>query len=483
MPGALRHRPPCPRIRAVHVLSVIAVLAISAGILLAAQSGCGGATPAGADGSYDTPGAGPFEHAPVREVMAGGMMPDLTAACQIADSVWQVLDLDTFVPQPQYAFALTHPAGAFVTTWRTTATDQTVTIPVGNSTAVYDIDWGDGATETGATGDRVHTYLNAGTYKVSISGAFDRIYLHGYDTREAIENADRLRSIDQWGNASWSSMRDAFSGATNMAYLATDVPNLSRVTDATNMFRDAAFFDSDLSGATLFNGDLSGWDVSGVTDMSGMFQGTSRFNGDLSGWDVSSVTDMSYMFRSAAFFDRPLSSWDVSSVTDMTNMFADTTAFDQPLSSWNVSSVTDMTSMFFIAVSFDRPLSGWDVSSVTDMTNMFRSAVSFNGDLSGWDVSSVTDMISMFSFADSFNGNLSSWDVSSVTDMTSMFFGTDSFNGDLSSWDVSSVTDMISMFSFADSFNGDLSSWDVSSVTYMNNMFSGADSFNGDLSS
>ena len=46
----------------------------------------------------------------------------------------------------------------FVTTWRTTATDQTVTIPVGNSTATYDIDWGDGATETDATGDRVHTY-------------------------------------------------------------------------------------------------------------------------------------------------------------------------------------------------------------------------------------------------------------------------------------------------------------------------------------
>ena len=497
MPGALRHRPPCPRIRAVHVLSVIAVLAISAGILLAAQSGCGGATPAGADGSYDTPGAGPFEHAPVREVMAGGMMPDLTAACQIADSVWQVLDLDTFVPQPQYAFALTHPAGAFVTTWRTTAANQTVTIPVGNSTAIYDIDWGDGATETNATGDRVHTYLNAGTYTVSISGGFDRIYLHGYGD-EAAENADRLRSIDQWGNASWSSMRDAFSGATNMGYLATDVPNLSRVTDATNMFRDAAFFDSDLSswdvssvtdmtsmfsGAVLFNRSLSSWDVSSVTDMTSMFFTAESFNGDLSSWNVSSVTDMSRMFRSAESFNGDLSSWDVSSVTDMSSMFPHAESFNGDLSSWNVSSVTDMSSMFFGADSFNQPLSSWNVSSVTDMIFMFSYTDSFNRPLSSWDVSSVTDMNRMFIDATAFNGDLSSWDVSSVTNMFRMFNGAADFNQPLSSWNVSSVTDMGRMFDGAADFNRPLSSWNVSSVAYMDYMFNGATAFNGDLSS
>ena len=44
-----------------------------------------------------------------------------------ADSVWQVLDLDTFVPQPQYAFAQTPPADAFVTTW-TVSAGQNITI-------------------------------------------------------------------------------------------------------------------------------------------------------------------------------------------------------------------------------------------------------------------------------------------------------------------------------------------------------------------
>jgi surface protein len=31
--------------------------------------------------------------------------------------------------------------------------------------------------------------------------------------------------------------------------------------------------------------------------MSNAFQGKKAFNGDISGWDVSSVTDMEYMFE------------------------------------------------------------------------------------------------------------------------------------------------------------------------------------------
>ena len=37
-----------------------------------------------------------------------------------------------------------------------------------------------------------------------------------------------------------------------------------------------------------------------VTDMSHMFAFTDNFNGDISGWDVSSVTNMTHMFRYAA---------------------------------------------------------------------------------------------------------------------------------------------------------------------------------------
>merc|ERR1711970_576152 len=49
--------------------------------------------------------------------------------------------------------------------------------------------------------------------------------------------------------------------------------------------------------ASSFNGDLSKWDVSKVTDMSGMFYQASSFNGDLSKWDVSRVGSKLGMFH------------------------------------------------------------------------------------------------------------------------------------------------------------------------------------------
>lgn len=41
-----------------------------------------------------------------------------------------------------------------------------------------------------------------------------------------------------------------------------------------------------------FNGDISGWDTSRVTDMGGTFWSTSSFNNPLNSWDTSRVNNM-----------------------------------------------------------------------------------------------------------------------------------------------------------------------------------------------
>ena len=356
----------------------------------------------------------------------------------------------------------------FVTTWQTTASGESITIPVGGASGTYSIDWGDGSTSANVTGDQTHTYGDAGTYTVNISGDFTRIVLSGNPA-----NAQKLQSVEQWGDIRWDSMMSAFYGASNMIYNATDTPDLSGVTSVSRMF----------SGAASFNGDISDWDVSSVTDMGRMFSGATSFNQPLGSWNVSSVTDMHDVFSGATSFNGDISDWDVSSVTKMNGMFAGASSFNQPIGSWDVSSVTDMYDMFWFASSFNQPLGSWNVSSVTDMHDMFSGATSFNQPLGSWNVSSVTDMYGMLSWAASFNGDISDWDVSSVTNLDSMFRSASSFNQPIGSWNVSSATNMLDMFSGASSFNQPLGSWNVSSVTDMHDMFSGASSFNQPLGS
>ena len=53
-----------------------------------------------------------------------------------------------------------------------------------------------------------------------------------------------------------------------------------------------------------------------------MFYGAKSFNNqDLSGWDVSNVTDMKSMFQNAESFNQNLSKWNVSKETRMEGMF------------------------------------------------------------------------------------------------------------------------------------------------------------------
>jgi hypothetical protein len=142
--------------------------------------------------------------------------------------------------------------------------------------------------------------------------------------------------------------------------------------------------------------------------------------GDINDWDVSKMTDMTGIFYYTTFNDR-IDRLDVRNVTSMQEMFFFATLFNQPLYTWKVSQVADMRSTFLEARSFNQPLSDWNVSQVTMVCFMFTGAVSFNQSLDMWNVCNVTDMSFMFSRATSFNQSLGTWRVSPGTDMRYMF--------------------------------------------------------------
>ena len=92
------------------------------------------------------------------------------------------------------------------------------------------------------------------------------------------------------------------------------------------------------------HGPIAGWDVSRVdnfdcewvvdpvglaecVDNVGMF--SSNFNGDVSNWDTSSATTMTGTFWNAAAFNRPLA-WDTSKLTTMESTFRGTSGAFNP---------------------------------------------------------------------------------------------------------------------------------------------------------
>uniref|UniRef100_A0A6C0B8U1 BspA family leucine-rich repeat surface protein n=1 Tax=viral metagenome TaxID=1070528 RepID=A0A6C0B8U1_9ZZZZ len=98
------------------------------------------------------------------------------------------------------------------------------------------------------------------------------------------------------------------------------------------------------------------WITTKVTDMQSMFKNCSLFNSDLSQWDVSSVQNMSYMFYGCTNFTgvsmriidgtihmSHIGGWDTQSVTKMAHMFEEAILFRADISKWNISNVTDFT--------------------------------------------------------------------------------------------------------------------------------------------
>ena len=127
---------------------------------------------------------------------------------------------------------------SFVTQWKTDnqglSDANTITIPtISGSTYNYNyiVDWGDGTVE-GFTDDTSpsHTYETPGEVTVRIMGDFPSIQFNfGGDRLKLLE-------VQQWGTIAWETMDDAFSGCENLEVTATDIPDLSNLTDMNSMF-------------------------------------------------------------------------------------------------------------------------------------------------------------------------------------------------------------------------------------------------------
>ena len=352
----------------------------------------------------------------------------------------------------------------FRTTWITT--DGTITIPTNTTGYNYTVTWTNltnaGVNEgsaTAQTGNYTITGLeNNSIYEVAINGDFPHFYMGGSSFEQA-----KIQTIEEWGTIAWTNMNSAFTGCSNLTYNATDIPNLSGVTDMGGMFQSCSSFNG--------NPTMNDWNTSTITNMSSLFLGASTFNQSIENWDTGNVTNMLFMFAEASSFNQPIGNWNVENVTNMNGLFNNASAFNQTIEDWDISSLTSLHAVFYQASSFNQPLNNWNTSNITNMNLVFSGATSFNQSLDSWNTENVTTMNSLFANANAFNQPIGSWNTSNVTNMISVFNNAHSFNQDISNWNTSSVTTMLQMFTNANSFNQSISSWNTSNVTNMSQMF------------
>lgn len=142
------------------------------------------------------------------------------------------------------------------------------------ATGTATIDWGNGEVETFTNPvAQPHTYFREGTYKITASGELTDVK---FGARVLGFSQENLIAVHSWGHFDYATraLGQAFSGATNV----TSVPD--------HLPPGIVFLPLAFRGAASFNGDISNWDVSEITDMERMFEDARSFNQDLSGWCV-----------------------------------------------------------------------------------------------------------------------------------------------------------------------------------------------------
>jgi len=230
----------------------------------------------------------------------------------------------------------------FISIWNTSNTSagssasNQVKLPLTSAgTYNFDVDWGDGNTDTITSWNQAevtHTYAVAGTYTI-ICKPNAPGHLRGF---RFAQSGDRLKFLDviQFGG-------------------------LQLVNNQGQTFFGCAYF----TGASI----TDVLDTVGVTSMSRMFQGCNSYNAAVN-FDTSSVTTMFNMFRVANTFNQPIN-FNTSSVITMAQMFQQASNFNQPLN-FNTSSVISISNMFVSATNFNQNISTWDINQVTSFENL-----------------------------------------------------------------------------------------------------------------
>lgn len=288
-------------------------------------------------------------------------------------------------------FAAVYSVSPFITTWRTTSPNESISFPLNKPPpAMIIVDWGDGQMSNTTTLPLTHVYTASGFYNVSISDG--AIYGFGFN-----DTGDKLKLVDivSWGDNFFmdATSTRVFAGCSNLHVSASPFTQPQFVYPAT---LEGMFINSS------FNSPLN-WNLTNITSLAAMFRGAFLFNQPLNFTTSNSLKTVEEMFAFASAFNSPLNFTTTFNVTSFKGMFKGALAFNQPIS-FQTDSAGDMREMFRNASSFNQPVN-FNTSRVSMVDHMFNGAFAFNQPIN-FDALSLTRTISMFIYARAFNSSV-----------------------------------------------------------------------------
>lgn len=210
--------------------------------------------------------------------------------------------------------------------------------------------------------DPTVTFPVAGEYYIQIAAPF-----YGF---QFILGGDRFKVLDvvQWGLPVWrQSLAHAFTGCSNLNVTALDAPNFAEDSDTSYMFYFVNF--------TTPN--VAHWDMSNVSNATGMFNTTNNFNVSLANWPLRvEGTAMGSIFASSglscANFTETVVGWanyvfENSGPYDVVFTLLNTMVFgDSESGGANFATAEDAREYLFAATPTGA---GWTWSNVTIQAN------------------------------------------------------------------------------------------------------------------
>ncbi len=312
----------------------------------------------------------------------------------------------------------------FVATWSVASDGDTITLPLmSGGTYSGTIDWGDSSTSSLSYANRTHTFATAGTYTITLSGTIEGfMFNNGGDKTKFLD-------VSNWGNLTITSTR-TFTGCINFTISATDAP----IVTSTNF--EYCFYNCHALGTP----DLSGWDVSSVTNLSHSFR-ANNLNPIITGWIHSGVTNVAQMFSNNTAWNRSLDGQDFSGVTNAYEFMRGCSGFNSSVANLSFGTNANLYAMIQACTNFiGTGLDSWDTSNVQNFNRLLSSCTNMNADISGWDTSNGTDFDYTLHNCDAFRGALAGWDINQATNLTNFMkdaTGTTTANYDalLIAWD------------------------------------------------